>query len=154
MLLSPSSDAMGRFKVSLEIVTNHRPFRWFRVINYRIHIAAVEAGRSCNNSIPDHWAEIRLDGFTLHLLQSGNQYGGKLRSPSRCESMLSTLQLAYFLPFYFQAAQTVSATESGVRYLPLVIPQITALVLSGAIATVTGHYVSTHYNPDRRGAQG
>jgi hypothetical protein len=32
--------------------------------------------------------------------------------------------------------------QSGIRYLALVIPQIVALIFSGAVASATGHYVS------------
>ncbi|KAI9879023.1 MAG: hypothetical protein M1830_009822 [Pleopsidium flavum] len=48
----------------------------------------------------------------------------------------------YYIPFYFQAVQGVSVTTSGIRYIPLVVPQIVAIVVTGAIVTATGHYVS------------
>ncbi|KAF1994746.1 permease of the major facilitator superfamily [Amniculicola lignicola CBS 123094] len=59
-----------------------------------------------------------------------------------CFSQSASMVLAYYLPFYFQAVQGTSAVVSGVRYLPLVLPQVVALVVSGGIATKTGHYVS------------
>ena len=47
----------------------------------------------------------------------------------------------YYLPFYFQAAQGVSATQSGISFISLAFPEIIAIMASGAIATKTGHYV-------------
>lgn len=47
----------------------------------------------------------------------------------------------YYIPFYFQATQGASATSSGARYLSLVLPEIVAIVITGAIVSKTGHYV-------------
>ncbi|MCJ1307349.1 hypothetical protein MMC25_000995 [Agyrium rufum] len=47
----------------------------------------------------------------------------------------------YYLPFFFQAVQGVSAIESGVRFLPLAVPQVVAVALAGGVATQTGHYI-------------
>ena len=46
------------------------------------------------------------------------------------------------MPFYFQAVQGVSATTSGIRFIALALPEIMAIVVSGAIVSKTGHYVS------------
>lgn len=55
---------------------------------------------------------------------------------------LSLLQTGYFLPFYFQAVQGVSATQSGVRFIALAFPEVLAIVLMGVVVTKTGYYVS------------
>ncbi|MCJ1422554.1 hypothetical protein MMC29_000434 [Sticta canariensis] len=47
----------------------------------------------------------------------------------------------FYLPFYFQAVQGVSATISGVRMIPRILPQIFALVLASAVVTRWGYYV-------------
>lgn len=47
----------------------------------------------------------------------------------------------FYLPFYFQVVQGVSATASGVRMIPRILPQIIALVIAGAIVTRWGCYV-------------
>ncbi|XRM38534.1 hypothetical protein ABZX51_001939 [Aspergillus tubingensis] len=47
----------------------------------------------------------------------------------------------YYIPFYFQSAQLVSPTVSGVRGIPLGVSQIAGVVLTGAIVSITGHYV-------------
>ncbi|PLB43284.1 efflux pump antibiotic resistance protein [Aspergillus steynii IBT 23096] len=47
----------------------------------------------------------------------------------------------YYIPFYFQSAQLVSPTVSGVRGIPLGVSQIAAVVLAGVLASMTGHYV-------------
>ncbi|KAL2815031.1 efflux pump antibiotic resistance protein [Aspergillus cavernicola] len=47
----------------------------------------------------------------------------------------------YFIPFYFQSAQLVSPTTSGVRGIPLGVSQIAAVVITGLIVSCTGHYV-------------
>jgi hypothetical protein len=46
------------------------------------------------------------------------------------------------MPFYFQTVQGVSATESGVRFIALVLPEIVAILVSGVIVSKIGHYVS------------
>ncbi|GLA89731.1 hypothetical protein AtubIFM56815_004219 [Aspergillus tubingensis] len=47
----------------------------------------------------------------------------------------------YYIPFYFQSAQLVSPTVSGVRGIPLGVSQIAGVVITGAIVSITGHYV-------------
>ncbi|KAI4232198.1 MAG: hypothetical protein LQ349_005153 [Xanthoria aureola] len=48
---------------------------------------------------------------------------------------------SFYLPFYFQAVRGSSATSSGIRMIPLVLPQILAIMLVGAIVTKFGVYV-------------
>lgn len=50
--------------------------------------------------------------------------------------------LSYYMPFYFQAVQGLDASVSGVRLMALFLPEMVALVLAGAIVTVSGYYVS------------
>lgn len=52
------------------------------------------------------------------------------------------IQYAYYLPIYFQSVQGVSTTQSGVRFIALVLPQIVGLVVTGAIVSQWGYYVS------------
>ncbi|KAI0017069.1 MFS general substrate transporter [Xylariomycetidae sp. FL0641] len=54
---------------------------------------------------------------------------------------MSSLTYAYYLPIFFQSVQGVSTTESGVRFIALVLPQIVGLVVVGAIVTQWGYYV-------------
>jgi Na+/melibiose symporter-like transporter len=51
----------------------------------------------------------------------------------------------YYLPFFFQSAQGTSTTESGVRFIAMVAPQIITLVVTGALVTTWGYYV--RYQP-------
>lgn len=44
----------------------------------------------------------------------------------------------YILPIYFQAAQGVSATNSGVRNLPLIIPWVIGSMVSSSAVQKTG----------------
>ncbi|KAK8139320.1 MFS general substrate transporter [Apiospora sp. TS-2023a] len=54
---------------------------------------------------------------------------------------MSSQTYAYYLPIFFQSAQRVSTTESGVRFIALVLPQIVGLVIVGAVVTKWGYYV-------------
>ncbi|KAI0533326.1 MFS general substrate transporter [Xylaria digitata] len=54
---------------------------------------------------------------------------------------MSSLTYAYYLPIYFQSAQGVSTTQSGVGFIALVLPQIVGLVIVGVIVTQWGYYV-------------
>lgn len=51
-------------------------------------------------------------------------------------------QYGYYIPIYFQAVIGSTATQSGTQYLALVIPQMFGVVLSGALVTAFGSYVS------------
>ncbi|KAK2593319.1 hypothetical protein QQS21_008962 [Conoideocrella luteorostrata] len=54
---------------------------------------------------------------------------------------MSSLTYAYYLPIFFQSAQGVSTTASGVRFIALVLPQIVGLVVVGAVVSMWGYYV-------------
>ncbi|KAF2691971.1 efflux pump antibiotic resistance protein [Lentithecium fluviatile CBS 122367] len=47
----------------------------------------------------------------------------------------------FYIPFYFQSAQLISATSSGVKAIPLGLAQIIAIVAVGAIVSRWGQYV-------------
>ncbi|OTA54020.1 MFS multidrug transporter-like protein, partial [Hypoxylon sp. EC38] len=47
----------------------------------------------------------------------------------------------YYLPILFQSAQGASTTESGLRYIALVGPQLVALIIVGAVVSRWGYYV-------------
>jgi hypothetical protein len=55
---------------------------------------------------------------------------------------MSNQTYSYYLPIFFQSAQGVSTTESGIRFIALVVPQIVSLVIVGAIVTKWGYFVS------------
>jgi hypothetical protein len=48
--------------------------------------------------------------------------------------------LLYYLPIYFQSIKNVSASESGIRNLPLVIGCSIFTILSGGLITAFGHF--------------
>lgn len=45
------------------------------------------------------------------------------------------------MPIYFQSIQSVSATESGIKFIALIVPQIVATAVVGALITQYGYYV-------------
>ncbi|KAI4858582.1 hypothetical protein F4820DRAFT_442192 [Hypoxylon rubiginosum] len=47
----------------------------------------------------------------------------------------------YYLPILFQSAQGASTTESGLRYIALVGPQLVALIIVGGVVSKWGYYV-------------
>ena len=49
--------------------------------------------------------------------------------------------LLYYLPLYFQSVDSVSASESGIRNLPLVLGAAIFSVISGSLISATGYYV-------------
>lgn len=51
------------------------------------------------------------------------------------------MALVYYLPIWFQAIQGVSAVESGIRILPLVLAMVIASILSGVIVGRIGYYM-------------
>ncbi|MCJ1243902.1 MFS sugar transporter [Trapelia coarctata] len=51
----------------------------------------------------------------------------------------------FYLPIWFQAIQGVSATESGIRSLPLILAQVLASIVAGVLTTVIGYYTPFLY---------
>ena len=47
----------------------------------------------------------------------------------------------FYLPIWFQAVQGVSAVQSGVRSLPLILSMTVASLFSGGVVTYFGYYV-------------
>ncbi len=48
--------------------------------------------------------------------------------------------LCYYVPIWFQAVQGVSAVDSGIRNLPMLISVVSASMVAGAAVTMLGHY--------------
>ncbi|MCJ1306389.1 MFS sugar transporter [Agyrium rufum] len=51
----------------------------------------------------------------------------------------------YYLPIWFQAIKGTTATESGIRNLPLILGQVIASVLAGVLITNLGYYTPFLY---------
>jgi hydrogenase/urease accessory protein HupE len=49
--------------------------------------------------------------------------------------------LLYYIPIYFQVVSGVTASQSGVRNLPLILGTTIATILSGVLITAFGHFV-------------
>lgn len=77
------------------------------------------------------------------LIYAANYVVGLAISKLGNNKMLTDFKDGYFLPFYFQAVQGASASESGVRFVSLALSEMVAIVVTGAIVTKTGHYVNT-----------
>lgn len=54
------------------------------------------------------------------------------------------IQDSFYLPFWFQAVQGVDPIVSGVRFIPLILAQMVALIVTGALVTRWGYYVNIH----------
>jgi hypothetical protein len=50
------------------------------------------------------------------------------------------ITLIYYVPLWFQAIKGVSAVQSGIDSLPMVLSLVLAAIMSGAIITNTGYY--------------
>ncbi|KAL9113975.1 MAG: hypothetical protein Q9227_002110 [Pyrenula ochraceoflavens] len=50
--------------------------------------------------------------------------------------------VAYFLPIWFQAVKRISARESGIRLIPIIIAAVLFSLVSGTIVSKTGHYAA------------
>lgn len=50
------------------------------------------------------------------------------------------ITLVYYVPLWFQAIKGVSAVQSGIDSLPMVLSLVFAAIMSGAIITNTGYY--------------
>ncbi|EPS36467.1 hypothetical protein H072_10030 [Dactylellina haptotyla CBS 200.50] len=48
--------------------------------------------------------------------------------------------LVYFVPIWFQAIKSVSATKSGIMNLPMILTLVIMSIIAGGLVTVTGYY--------------
>ncbi|KAF3911077.1 hypothetical protein AA313_de0205070 [Arthrobotrys entomopaga] len=48
--------------------------------------------------------------------------------------------LVYFVPIWFQAIKSVSATKSGIMNLPMILSLVLMSLVAGGLVTVTGYY--------------
>ncbi|KAI1764472.1 major facilitator superfamily domain-containing protein [Hypoxylon sp. FL1150] len=55
------------------------------------------------------------------------------------------LVLTYYLPIWFQAVKGVSAFESGIMLLPMILSSVVGAVLSGVIISKVGYYTPFFY---------
>lgn len=53
--------------------------------------------------------------------------------------------MVYFIPIYFQAVKGVSALQSGIDTIPLIVPQVLALIMAGIITSKLGYYMPFIY---------
>ena len=51
-----------------------------------------------------------------------------------------TLTVVYYIPIWFQAIKGVSAVESGIRNIPMILGLVVVSIISGIIITVLGYY--------------
>ena len=49
--------------------------------------------------------------------------------------------MVYYLPVYFQAIKNVSALQSGINVLPLILSQVVGTILAGALTSKLGYYM-------------
>lgn len=52
----------------------------------------------------------------------------------------SMMVVVYYLPIWFQAIEHVSAIQSGIRLLPMVLPMVLASIITGAATARIGYY--------------
>jgi MFS family permease len=53
--------------------------------------------------------------------------------------------MVYFIPIYFQAVKGVSALQSGIDTIPLIVPQVLALIMAGIMTSKLGYYMPFIY---------
>ncbi|GKZ23906.1 hypothetical protein AbraIFM66951_010438 [Aspergillus brasiliensis] len=82
------------------------------------------------------WARERAT-VPPRLLRGRNIWGSALYGFCLNGAMFT---FVYYLPIWFQAVQGASATESGIRNLPLIISNVVFAIVSGVLVTVTGYF--------------
>jgi EmrB/QacA subfamily drug resistance transporter len=60
-------------------------------------------------------------------------------------SASAMMSLVYFIPIWFQAIQGVSAVESGIRMLPMILSLVLASMLAGVFVSKVGYYTPLLY---------
>ncbi|KAF2470380.1 MFS general substrate transporter [Lindgomyces ingoldianus] len=53
----------------------------------------------------------------------------------------SNYLISFFMPFWFQSVRNIKPVDSGVNFIPYLLPQIVALVIVGVLVRATGYYV-------------
>lgn len=80
--------------------------------------------------------------YVFFLNMSNYTVGSVLASSHERQRNWTSLKDGYFLPFYFQAARGLSATRSGINFVPLAFPQVFGVLVVGGIVSKVGRYVS------------
>lgn len=138
---------MGWTDFAVEIIQNHWTIRGMRTSDLGIRLCPMEARRRCYNTSSSPTTTIDPDGLWLLILPRNVELCGMIRRYSGILQFSTYVsQVAFYIPFYFQAVQGVSPTTSGVRFIPLALSQIVFLVATGVIVTKWGYYVSW-FNP-------
>lgn len=57
----------------------------------------------------------------------------------------SMMLMVYFIPIWFQAVKGVSAVESGIRTIPMVLSLVLGTIVSGALTSKIGYYTQFAY---------
>lgn len=135
---------MGRIHITLEIRQNRRAISWIWPTYQFIHFHRVEGRRKGHDTSSIPATKVTSDDCVLRLPYLCIQLSCNFTPfVSYSNLLLTYLKDGYFLPFYFQAVQGASASESGVRFISLAISEMVAIVATGALVTKTGHYVLT-----------
>ena len=84
-----------------------------------------------------------LTGSGVLFFLGASTYIASFTSSAYSDSVtwLMRSQNNFYIPFWFQGVQGTDAITSGIRFLPLILPQMIALIVTGAIVTKYGHYV-------------
>ncbi|KAK8101427.1 permease of the major facilitator superfamily [Apiospora kogelbergensis] len=94
---------------------------------------------------------VLMIGLMFWLVRQGEQALIPLRVLKNRSIYMSSITLVgygvlsvvygYYLPILFQSIQGVSTTQSGVRFIALIGPQIVTIVITGALVSQWGYYV-------------
>ncbi|KAL3433976.1 major facilitator superfamily domain-containing protein [Aspergillus tetrazonus] len=121
------------FLLALEYGGNEYPWSSSRVIGLFVGAGATalvflgwEYRKGKEAMIPFHLLTIRI-AYTSYIA-TGVMFG-------------LTMAIAYYLPIYFQAVRDDSALMSGVNFLPYVLGQLVAAVITGVLIGRLGYYL-------------
>ena len=143
-MLSIAGSSMGWKHLAIEICNYHRSFHWIWPHWYSLCGAAMDPWGQRHDQSSNPTSTFRLDGVHLRVFPQHDTVHceAPLAIPAFSATKAEERQYSYYVPFYFQAVQSVSATTSGIRYIAFAIPEVVAIIISGATVSRIGHYVS------------
>ncbi|KNG81243.1 putative MFS multidrug transporter [Aspergillus nomiae NRRL 13137] len=69
-----------------------------------------------------------------------NLFGKPTTLNEEHDTILTPETLVYYLPIWFQAIKSVSAVDSGIHLLPMLIPVVVASIITGQLVSRIGYY--------------
>ena len=140
-MLPSASVAVGRSNQTMGFRHYHWLAGWIRSFDLPFCICPAETSRSIDYTTTCSATTINIRQCWSPVLSGRIDICGKMELLCIRVADGTTFQISFYIPFYFQVVQGVGPIAAGIRLIPLMLPQMVALLVAGAVVTTFGYYV-------------